>query len=189
MDNKRIQVDLSQKVNLPKKTKPLEHPKERQKRIVTTTKKWSVPDINTQYQIIENLQKTIHNNINEPESGTSRDPLQKLILQQMNQKIGGYKAQDIEKDIFSETEFVDLPKVLDIMIDCQNHCFYCKTRVHVLYEYVREPNQWTLERIDNKFGHNKTNTVIACLKCNLSRRTMYHERYVFTKQLNIIKQS
>jgi hypothetical protein len=23
--------------------------------------------------------------------------------------------------------------------------------------------------------------------CNLRRRTMYHERYVFTKQLNVVK--
>jgi hypothetical protein len=25
------------------------------------------------------------------------------------------------------------------------------------------------------------------LTCNLRRRTMYHERYVFTKQLNVVK--
>jgi RNase P subunit RPR2 len=80
-----------------------------------------------------------------------------------------------------------MEKVLDLMIESENRCFYCKNRVHILYEYVREPNQWTLERIDNKSGHNKTNVVIACLNCNLHRRTMYHERYVFTKQLNIVK--
>jgi hypothetical protein len=47
--------------------------------------------------------------------------------------------------------------------------------------------QWTLERIDNDLGHNKNNVEIACLNCNLRRRTMYHERYLFTKELNIIK--
>jgi len=59
--------------------------------------------------------------------------------------------------------------------------------VHILYENVREPLQWTLERIDNDFGHNKNNVEIACLNCNLRRRTMYHERYLFTKELSIVK--
>jgi hypothetical protein len=52
---------------------------------------------------------------------------------------------------------------------------------------VREPQQWTLERMDNDFGHNEGNVVIACLSCNLRRRTMHYERYLFTKQLNIVK--
>ena len=59
--------------------------------------------------------------------------------------------------------------------------------VNVLYKNVREPLQWTLERIDNDYGHNHDNVTIACLECNLRRRTMYHERYVFTKQLVIKK--
>jgi hypothetical protein len=28
---------------------------------------------------------------------------------------------------------------------------------------------------------------IACLNCNLRRRTMYHERYVFTKQMGTVR--
>jgi hypothetical protein len=57
----------------------------------------------------------------------------------------------------------------------------------ILYEHVREPKQWSLERIDNDYGHNKNNVEIACLSCNLRRKTMYHERFIFTKQLNIVK--
>ena len=68
-------------------------------------------------------------------------------------------------------------------------CFYCQKLVYVLYDNVREPRQWTLERIDNKFGHNMDNVVISCLSCNLKRRCIYHERFLFTKQLNIIKNS
>ena len=48
-------------------------------------------------------------------------------------------------------------------------------------------NSWTLERINNDFGHNYGNLEIACLSCNIKRRTMYHERFVFTKQLIIVK--
>jgi 5-methylcytosine-specific restriction endonuclease McrA len=66
-------------------------------------------------------------------------------------------------------------------------CFYCNQKVQIIYENVREPKQWSLERIDNEYGHNNTNVVIACLHCNLKRKTMYHERFLFTKQMQIIK--
>jgi hypothetical protein len=57
----------------------------------------------------------------------------------------------------------------------------------LFYENVREPKQWSLERIDNKEGHNYGNVEIACLSCNIGRRTMYQDRFIFTKQLSIIK--
>ena len=57
----------------------------------------------------------------------------------------------------------------------------------VLYEESRDPKQWTLERIDNSEGHNENNIEVACLTCNVRRRTMYHEKYRFTKQLTIQK--
>jgi RNase P subunit RPR2 len=181
MESKKIMVDLSIKPKPPSKKKedirePV--PKIRQKRVITTTEKWINQEPEIQFQHItkihskqENLDESVRN----------------LIMQQISQKISGYRSQDIEKNLFSESEFVNIEKVIDLMFQSKNMCFYCKKRVHVLYEYVREPNQWTLERIDNKIGHTKTNVVIACLNCNLHRRTMYHERYVFTKQLNIIK--
>jgi len=34
---------------------------------------------------------------------------------------------------------------------------------------------------------NRDNVVIACLECNMRRRTMYHERYLATKQLRVNK--
>jgi len=180
MDTKKIQVDLS--VKPPKQEKPQKtEPKIRQKRIVTNTAKWTLQDPEIQFQFIQQIYEKTKNEIYD-------EPTKKLILQQISQKISGYRSQDVEKNIYSDSEFVDLNKVLEIMVSCRNECFYCKNMVHVLYEYVREPKQWTLERIDNKFGHNKTNVVIACLECNLHRRTMYHERYLFTKQLNLIKQ-
>ena len=66
-------------------------------------------------------------------------------------------------------------------------CYYCNCKMSLLYEYVREEKQWTVDRIDNNFGHNNNNIVIACLHCNLRRRCIYHEKFVFTKQLNIVK--
>ena len=110
-----------------------------------------------------------------------------FIKQQISQKIYGYRNQDLLKSKYDETKFVDFAKILEMMLANDLKCYYCNNPVLVLYEYVREPKQWTVERIDNKFGHNKDNIEIACLNCNLHRRTMHHERYLFTKNLSIIK--
>ena len=59
----------------------------------------------------------------------------------------------------------------------------------ILYNKKRESLQWTLERFNNDIGHYDSNTCIACLKCNLQRRTDNHEYFKQGKQLkiNIIK--
>lgn len=111
----------------------------------------------------------------------------KTCIQELNKKIYGYKAQDLDKKLFDEKQFVDFNHIIKLFIECDLDCYYCKNKVKVIYEFVREPTQWSLERIDNHYGHNIGNVVIACLSCNLKRRTMYHERFVFTKQLKITK--
>jgi len=109
------------------------------------------------------------------------------IRRQINYKINSYKGQDVKKGLLLESDFVNYEYVLNLLIEKQLKCFYCLEDVLLLYNYVRENKQWTLERIDNKIGHNRGNVEIACLLCNLRRRTMYHERYVFTKQLCVVK--
>jgi len=113
----------------------------------------------------------------------------KVIQQHIMQKLNGYKAQDVKKEFHDPEKFADVEYVIQMLEESSNSCYYCKESVQVLYENVREPKQWSLDRIYNNQGHNKGNLVIACLKCNLSRKTMYHERYAFTKQLVIVKQN
>lgn len=113
----------------------------------------------------------------------------KVIQQHIMQKLNGYKAQDVKKEFHDPENFADVEYVIQLLEESSNLCYYCKDSVQVLYENVREPKQWSLDRIYNNQGHNKGNLVIACLKCNLSRKTMYHERYAFTKQLVIVKQN
>jgi len=52
---------------------------------------------------------------------------------------------------------------------------------------VREPLQWSLDRLDNDNSHTKDNTVIACLDCNLKRRRRDADKFYFTKNLTIKK--
>lgn len=181
-DTKNIkQIVLPQTNESKNKKVELEHPEKIiKKRIITQTDKWITQLSNSeQYECVQKLQK----------NKQQEDKASKLILQQIQQKISGYRGQDIEKDILDEVQLINAEQVLDLMVKTENICYYCKKQVAVLYENVREPTQWTLDRIDNKQGHNHNNVLLACLNCNLRRRTMHTERYVFTKQLNIIKYS
>jgi len=187
MDIKNIKIDLeTMKPKPPKHPKPSSdrEPIEKQikKRIITQTEKWdniNTMSISSQYEYTKQIHQ---NNLDDLDEN-----IVKLIKQQINQKIYGYRCQDIEKHKFDTNSFIDFGGVLDLIIKSNNQCYYCKDPTQLLYENVREPKQWTLDRIDNKLGHNKGNLLIACLNCNLRRRTMHTERYVFTKQLNIIK--
>jgi hypothetical protein len=153
---------------------------EKSKRVITESKTWNFGEEELTYE-------NIYNVLLEIEQKIIRENIHKRILQQLSQKMSGYKAQDIQKGLFEPDKFVDLERIVELLIKCNLECFYCKNKVQVLYEYVREPGQWTLDRIDNDYGHNKDNLEVACLQCNIRRRTMYAERYVFTKQLKIIK--
>jgi hypothetical protein len=114
-------------------------------------------------------------------------PLQECMIQELQKKISGYKTQDVHKGLFNADQFVNLNDVIQLLHNSKMICFYCNSQVHVLYEIVREVNQWTLDRVNNSHGHNRDNVIIACLKCNLNRRTMYHERYAFTRQFTLVK--
>lgn len=152
----------------------------RKNRVITQTKKWETMQ---QHLTKENqLQLLIHiaDNVKSPECV--------YMLQEIHRKINGYKAQDIEKHLYDPEHFVDQESVITLLLRSELQCYYCKEDMHVLYAEVRNPKQWSLERIDNTYGHNKENVEIACLQCNLKRKTMYHERFLFTKQLgNIVK--
>jgi hypothetical protein len=151
------------------------------KRVITATDKWSVTVLDTSpIRELELIGQLLSNH----QVDTS---LCNIITRQIAGKISGYRSQDIKKTKYSKLEFITCEQVLQKMIESNNLCYYCKNSVKVLYENVREPKQWTLERIDNDYGHNNENVVIACLDCNLHRRTMYHERYIFTKQLRLTK--
>ena len=114
---------------------------------------------------------------------------QAFVYSQIKQKIYGYRHQDIVKKKLNEESFVDLEFVIQLLLSSELHCFYCRDYVSLLYETVRDPKQWTLERVYNTKGHNKDNVEICCLSCNIKRRTMYHEKYKFTKQITFQKET
>ena len=110
-----------------------------------------------------------------------------IIKKQLECKISGYKQQDIDKSRYDNNQFIKLDKVIEKMYKCKLNCYYCKCKMNILYEIVRENKQWTLDRLDNDIGHNEENVIIACLECNLKRRRTNTNSFLFTKQLNLVK--
>jgi hypothetical protein len=201
MENKIVSFPITKGELVPQKIKTIEIgtldtetirnapiEKEKHKRIVTSTKKWTFTEDDytqkNQLELLQSLRAVIMDDT------ATKSPHQTCILQQINQKIAGYKNQDIVKNIYNPIAFITVDRVIQLLIDSNLQCHYCKKNVMVLYEIVREPLQWTLDRIDNDIGHNKGNLYISCLSCNLRRKTIYHEKYAFTKVCsNVIKLS
>lgn len=132
-------------------------------------------DDDEQLSMIENLYKVI-----DFENRVS-------LVKDIKIKLTSYSQQDKLKKIFKPEEFVTFKEVIDLLYDTRMKCYYCKKRVKVIYKYKRAPQQWTLDRIDNTKGHIKNNLVISCLQCNLGRRCLNSDKYLFTKTLNIVK--
>jgi len=133
----------------------------------------------TQLQLIKDIYNKLTPDINSQE---------KLVVrQELERKITSYKQQDLLKNKFNESLFIDMNSVIEKLIKTEMHCFYCNYEVVVLYEIVRELTQWSIDRINNDEGHNKENFVIACLNCNIKRRNTNSEKFLFTKKLNLIK--
>jgi len=111
----------------------------------------------------------------------------KDILLELKKKLSGYKAQDINKKLFTKMNFIKITELKEKLVLSKLVCCYCKLPMLLMYDKPREAMQWTLDRINNDQGHNNNNVVIACLKCNLKRRTTNSEKFKFTKQMKIIK--
>ena len=73
------------------------------------------------------------------------------------------------------------------MVECELKCYYCKNEMSVLYNISREMKQWTVDRINNDLGHNVDNYYLACLECNLKRRRRSDDKFLFTKQMKLVK--
>ena len=113
--------------------------------------------------------------------------IQSLFKSELIHKIQGYKGQDVRKEIHQPETLINLEQVLDKLVACHLQCVYCSKPVFILYKNVREPTQWTLDRIDNDLSHTAENTCIACLKCNLQRRLIDNDKFTFTKKLKLKK--
>ncbi len=146
-------------------------------------KKYDIKKNSTNIEYNMTTRKSFLNMIYLKEDFAEKKELERSI----NKKINSYKQQDIKKNKFMETKFIKYNDVIEKLIISKLKCYYCNTDMKLLYSKSRDPDQWTIERINNKEGHNKFNVVCACLKCNLERRTQNSKKFLFTKKMNLIK--
>ena len=115
--------------------------------------------------ILQQIQDGIHNEMSD------------LCLKEIKMKHSSYKSQDKQKHKYDETKHITLSQLLEKLKESLLVCYYCGKKVLLLYSKKKDGLQWSLERLNNNLGHYPDNTCIACLKCNLGRRTDNHEYY------------
>ena len=110
----------------------------------------------------------------------------KNLLRELDKKIISYKCQDVNKNKYKDNNITQ-EQTIEKLVISKLKCYYCKCNMKLFYKKVRDMEQWTLDRIDNNLPHQDDNVIVSCLKCNLQRRQQNKDKFLFTKQLKIIK--
>lgn len=111
-----------------------------------------------------------------------------VLARELEKKRYGYYQQDLRKKrVATIDEILTLNEIKEKLVSSKLRCFYCASVIFLFYKEVRDPCQWTLDRIDNAYPHTASNTCVACLGCNLQRRRTSHVGYAFTKNMSIRK--
>jgi hypothetical protein len=132
-------------------------------------------DISRELLLFDNL----FNNINDEYKNNS--------IKEIKKKINNYKSQDIKKNIYDSNQLITINNIINKLYHSKLKCFYCCDNIKFFYKIVRDPKQWTLDRIDNNLCHSNSNTIISCLSCNITRRLTDKDKFEFTKKMTISK--
>ena len=109
------------------------------------------------------------------------------ILREIDLKRKAYIYQDKQHTIYDARFSVTTDQIVELILSSELLCYYCREICQLSYKESMCRKQWTLDRIDNDYGHNAANVVIACLDCNLKRGTMDSERFRQGKQFTFRK--
>ena len=134
-------------------------------------------------ELIHSNQINIINSFYFDNAFDNKEALHRII----SSKLSSYRQQDITKNLSNDNVLITFEQLIEKLLVSKLVCYYCKENVKLFYEHVRDDAQWTLDRIDNSYGHTNDNVVIACLKCNLTRGNLDSDKFLFTKRLKIKK--
>lgn len=109
------------------------------------------------------------------------------LKREIKKKLNGYKNQDITKKLINLIKLISLDEMIEKLVESKLKCFYCKENCELIYKDIFAKKQWTLDRINNKEGHNNDNVVIACYECNIKRGDMDSERFKSGKEIKIVR--
>ena len=143
--------------------------------------KWTIDDAFFNYdKQLEVLRRLI------ADDGTLEE--RNFFKKEIKAKLDGYARQDKENGMVDDlSTIISLDATIEMLLISKMRCAYCRECCELIYKDVMAPRQWTLDRVNNDRGHSGDNVVLACLACNLQRRTMDAERFKFGKQLRIVK--
>ena len=165
-------IDITGKRNIDK-IRNIKNPERKE------TIKWNLDDsyftYNKQIQIINSLYLN-----QEPEQNI-------LAKREISKKINGYKSQDIQKELLDLNRLISLDQTIEKLMVSKLKCFYCKENCELLYKNTLAKKQWTLDRVNNEYGHNHDNVVICCLECNIKKGEMDSDRFKQGKDIKIIR--
>ena len=113
--------------------------------------------------------------------------LDNIFKREIRKKIMGYKNQDIKKNIIELNKLISLDQTIEMLMISKLKCFYCSELCELVYKTIFSKKQWTLDRINNRNGHNYDNVVISCLECNVKRGDMDSERFKKGKNIRIVR--
>jgi hypothetical protein len=182
MDSKKVSITgLNNKYQM---KKLLQENKEEKQRTVTSL--WDISEDIYVFSKQQELIKNMHLKIIEKKN---LNDIFVIIHKEIERKIYGYRQQDLIKNILNPDMFITIFFIIEKLLECQMKCYYCCGEMLILYKKVREPTQWTVDRINNFNGHNNNNIVLSCLECNLKRRNKNKDSFLFTKQLKIIREN
>ena len=149
------------------------------------TIKWNLDDsyftYNKQIQIINSLY------LNQEQNQEQYQEQNILAKREISKKINGYKSQDIQKELLDLNRLISLDQAIEKLMVSKLKCFYCKENCELLYKNTLAKKQWTLDRVNNDYGHNHDNVVICCLECNIKKGEMDSDRFKQGKDIKIIR--
>ena len=165
-------IDITGKRNIDK-IRNIKNPERKE------TIKWNLDDsyftYNKQIQIINSLY------LNQEQEQNI------LAKREISKKLNGYKSQDIQKELLDLNRLISLDQTIEKLMVSKLKCFYCKENCELLYKNTLAKKQWTLDRLNNEYGHNHDNVVICCLECNIKKGEMDSDRFKQGKDIKIIR--
>ena len=141
--------------------------------------KWSIYDKIFNYK----EQVEILNKLFLDEKGEKEIQLEKDIIK----KLKSYKNQDIIKKHIDLDIFISLCDCIELLVVSKLKCVFCKENCLLIYKNIYDKKQWTLDRIDNNYGHNHNNVSICCYECNIKIGDMNRDRFKKGKEIKIVR--
>jgi hypothetical protein len=123
----------------------------------------------TRARKLENVSVCIHSEAEIGNLSRSR------IKQYFNFKVDSYKRQDkkVNRE-YNNDDYINEQWITEKVNDCKLYCCYCKKHMEL---YIDEDgnvqSNITVDRLNNKLAHIKSNCQITCLKCNLTKGNRY----------------